>query len=126
MSQINSNNKDDFQVVFLLSCFVGHPVLHMTWKVSNSNIPRKTTISPISWHVSQDKNKKVWNQKKRKKMLERTLLSLLLIFFSEHIKLLALVRKEYSCTESVQILRYHLLYLIIYLKKDKICEECHF
>ena len=26
MSQINSNIKDDFQVVFLLSCFVGHPV----------------------------------------------------------------------------------------------------
>ena len=26
MSQINSNTKDDFQVVFLLSCFVGHPV----------------------------------------------------------------------------------------------------
>ena len=28
MSQINSNTKDDFQVVFLLSCFVGHPVCH--------------------------------------------------------------------------------------------------
>ena len=27
MSQINSNTKDDFQVVFLMSCFVGHPVL---------------------------------------------------------------------------------------------------
>ena len=27
MSQINSNTKDDFQVVFLLSCFVGHPVV---------------------------------------------------------------------------------------------------
>ena len=26
MSQINSNTKDDFQVVFQLSCFVGHPV----------------------------------------------------------------------------------------------------
>ena len=26
MSQINSNTKDDFQVVFLLSCFVGHAV----------------------------------------------------------------------------------------------------
>ena len=26
MSQINSNTKDDFQVVFLWSCFVGHPV----------------------------------------------------------------------------------------------------
>ena len=26
MSQINSNIKDDFQVVLLLSCFVGHPV----------------------------------------------------------------------------------------------------
>ena len=26
MSQINSNTKDDFQVVLLLSCFVGHPV----------------------------------------------------------------------------------------------------
>ena len=26
MSQINSNTKDEFQVVFLLSCFVGHPV----------------------------------------------------------------------------------------------------
>ena len=26
MSQINSNNKDDFQVVLLLSCFVGHSV----------------------------------------------------------------------------------------------------
>ena len=28
MLQINSNTKDDFQVVLLLSCFVGHPVLH--------------------------------------------------------------------------------------------------
>ena len=27
MSQINSNIKDDFQVVLLLSCFVGHPIL---------------------------------------------------------------------------------------------------
>jgi len=27
MSQINSNIKDDFQVVLLLSCFVGHPVV---------------------------------------------------------------------------------------------------
>ena len=26
MSQINSNTKDDFQVVLLLSYFVGHPV----------------------------------------------------------------------------------------------------
>ena len=26
MSQINSNTKDDFQVVLLLSCFVGHLV----------------------------------------------------------------------------------------------------
>jgi len=26
MSQINSNTKDEFQVVFQLSCFVGHPV----------------------------------------------------------------------------------------------------
>ena len=26
MSQINSNTKDDFQVVLLLLCFVGHPV----------------------------------------------------------------------------------------------------
>ena len=26
MSQINLNTKDDFQVVLLLSCFVGHPV----------------------------------------------------------------------------------------------------
>ena len=26
MSQINSNTKDEFQVVLLLSCFVGHPV----------------------------------------------------------------------------------------------------
>ena len=26
MSQINSNIKDDFQVVLLLSCFVEHPV----------------------------------------------------------------------------------------------------
>ena len=26
MSQINSNIKDDFKVVLLLSCFVGHPV----------------------------------------------------------------------------------------------------
>ena len=26
MSKINSNIKDDFQVVLLLSCFVGHPV----------------------------------------------------------------------------------------------------
>ena len=26
MSQIDSNIKDDFQVVLLLSCFVGHPV----------------------------------------------------------------------------------------------------
>ena len=29
MSQINSNTKDDFQVVLLLSCFVGHPVPKM-------------------------------------------------------------------------------------------------
>jgi len=26
MSKINSNIKEDFQVVLLLSCFVGHPV----------------------------------------------------------------------------------------------------
>jgi len=30
MSQINSNIKDDFQVVLLLSCFVGHPVWPLT------------------------------------------------------------------------------------------------
>ena len=29
MSQINSNTKDDFQVVFLFSCFVGHPVYQL-------------------------------------------------------------------------------------------------
>ena len=33
MSQINSNTKDDFQVVFLLSCFVGHPVFNITLNV---------------------------------------------------------------------------------------------
>ena len=27
MSKINSKIKDDFQVVLLLSCFVGHPVI---------------------------------------------------------------------------------------------------
>ena len=26
MPQINSNSKDDFQIVLLLSCFMGHPV----------------------------------------------------------------------------------------------------
>ena len=26
MSQVNSKIKDDFQVVLLLSCFMGHPV----------------------------------------------------------------------------------------------------
>ena len=31
MSKINSKIKDDFQVVLLLSCFVGHPVLYMIW-----------------------------------------------------------------------------------------------
>ena len=34
MSQINSNIKDDFQVVLLLSCFVGHPVHARTVCVS--------------------------------------------------------------------------------------------
>ena len=28
MSQINSKIKEDFQVVLLLSCFVGHPVFY--------------------------------------------------------------------------------------------------
>jgi len=33
MSQINSNTKDDFQVVLLLSCFVEHPVfVHYIYK----------------------------------------------------------------------------------------------
>ena len=31
MSQINSKIKDDFQVVLLLSCFVGHPVYSSVW-----------------------------------------------------------------------------------------------
>ena len=35
MSQINSNIKDDFQVVLLLSCFVGHPVLKQVSNWSN-------------------------------------------------------------------------------------------
>ena len=34
MSQINSNTKDDFQVVLLLSCFVGHPVCHQKIEIS--------------------------------------------------------------------------------------------
>ena len=37
MSQINSNIKDDFQVVLLLSCFVGHPVYFKLTKYSFCN-----------------------------------------------------------------------------------------
>ena len=40
MSQINSNTKDDFQVVLLLSCFVGHPV----YQHSKSNFHSKNII----------------------------------------------------------------------------------
>ena len=45
MSQINSNTKDDFQVVFLLSCFVGHPVLKYT---RLSGRLRKSAISGLN------------------------------------------------------------------------------
>jgi len=40
MSQINSNTKDDFQVVLLLSCFVGHPAL------KQSEPPEYVTYGP--------------------------------------------------------------------------------
>ena len=35
MSQINSNTKDNFQVVFQLLCFVGHPVSFFGTKLLN-------------------------------------------------------------------------------------------
>ena len=41
MSQINSNIKDDFQVVLLLSCFVGHPVFKL---ISDSEFGRNLQI----------------------------------------------------------------------------------
>ena len=38
MSKINSNTKDDFQVVLLLSCFVGHPVLSLWFFLQNISL----------------------------------------------------------------------------------------
>ena len=38
MSQIYSNTKDDFQVVLLLSCFVGHPVYYLICNFYNVNL----------------------------------------------------------------------------------------
>ena len=42
MSQINSNTKDDFQVVFLLSCLLGHPV------------PENLVIYTTGWNMEPD------------------------------------------------------------------------
>ena len=48
MSQINSNTKDDFQVVFLLSCFVGHPVF------KNDGLTRLTLVPQKSEFLHQN------------------------------------------------------------------------
>ena len=42
-SQINSKIKDDFQVVLLLSCFMGHPVLHELYLNYNNDSQGKFT-----------------------------------------------------------------------------------
>ena len=50
MSQINSNTKDDFQVVLLLSCFVGHPVFaHLSKKCSDlcTSMMTSTQVSTL-------------------------------------------------------------------------------
>ena len=41
MSQINSNTKDDFQVVLLLSCLVGHPVKKSTDRQMNKQMNKQ-------------------------------------------------------------------------------------
>ena len=41
MSQLNSNIKDDFQVVLLLSCFVGHPVFQIMNSVKLTSLSLK-------------------------------------------------------------------------------------
>ena len=38
MSKINSNIKDDFQVVLLLSCFMGHPVAETTAEILQTTL----------------------------------------------------------------------------------------
>ena len=47
MSQINSKIKDDFQVVLLLSCFVGHPV-YKIYAVCQSVGWVKQSFGPIA------------------------------------------------------------------------------
>ena len=47
MSQINSNIKDDFQVVLLLSCFVGHLVsIHKKKCTSEQFLQGHPTLRP--------------------------------------------------------------------------------
>ena len=43
MSQINSNIKDDSQVVLLLSCFVGHPVFRASVRHSEGPVANNET-----------------------------------------------------------------------------------
>ena len=49
MSKINSNTKDDFQVVFLLSCFVGHPVCLFVLNQNGEHIRNVEKNRLLSW-----------------------------------------------------------------------------
>ena len=56
MSQINSNIKDDFQVVLLLSCFVGHPVCTVEKPLINAFY--SFCLFVIFWHRLSLKSEK--------------------------------------------------------------------
>ena len=63
MSQINSNTKDDFQVVLLLSCFVGHPVFaHLSKKCSDlcTSLMTSTKVSTLSRRSSDANARFFW------------------------------------------------------------------
>ena len=60
MSQINSNTKDDFQVVLLLSCFVGHPVCSSHRNINNNVIFVGFCVySTLVLHCSQ-RSRELW------------------------------------------------------------------
>ena len=66
MSQVNSKIKDDFQVVLLLSCFMGHPVCALC--VGLGKVPLTKVFEA---EVFENKRKSPLTEGKRQYFLNR-------------------------------------------------------
>ena len=66
MSKINSNIKDDFQVVLLLSCFVGHPVPEVGFVVQDPSSRKRRTYTETRWQRKSGLSKRTRDLKIKK------------------------------------------------------------